>query len=94
MEDTVELFTLVLADGTLAPNCKGSLLESRTRVVSERISLACAREILASEVETEISVRAEGLEVRLGAHPPCLRVGRDESDALEHRGRLQGGKTP
>jgi len=46
--------------------------------------VVCAREILASEVENEISVRSDGLEVRLWAHLPCLRVWRDESDALEH----------
>ena len=39
MEDTVELFTLMLADGMLGPNCKGSLLERRTRVASDRRSL-------------------------------------------------------
>jgi len=46
--------------------------------------VVCAREILASEVENEISVRSNGLEVTLWAHLPCLRVWRDESDALEH----------
>ena len=61
--------------------------------------IVCAREILASEVENEISVRAEGLEMRLYAHLPCLRAWRDESDALEHRasealGDFMGGERP
>lgn len=61
--------------------------------------VVCAREILASEVENEISVRADGLEMRLYAHLPCLRAWRDESDALEHRasealGDFMGGERP
>ena len=43
MEDTGKLFTLVPAlripDGTLGPNYKGSLLENRTGVTSDRTSL-------------------------------------------------------
>src|SRR5215467_5177958 len=46
--------------------------------------VVCAREILASEVENEISARSNGLEVTLWAHLPCLRLWRDETDALEH----------
>jgi len=45
--------------------------------------VVCARNIPASEVENEISVRADGHEVRLWAHLSCLRIWRDESDALE-----------
>ena len=61
--------------------------------------VVCAREILASEVENEISVRADGLEMRLYAHLPCLRAWRDESDALEHRASealedFMGGERP
>ena len=67
---------------------RGDLVPAPRRVWAGRGTgqrcVVCAREILASEVENEISVRAEGLEMRLYAHLPCLRGWRDESDALEH----------
>ena len=82
---------------------QGDLLPAPRRVWAGRGTgqrcVVCAREILASEVENEISVRAEGLEMRLYAHLPCLRGWRDESDALEHRasealGDFMGGERP
>jgi len=67
---------------------QGDLVPAPRRVWAGRGTgqrcVVCAREILASEVENEISVRSNGLEVTLWAHLPCLRVWRDESDALEH----------
>ena len=82
---------------------RGDLVPAPRRVWAGRGTgqrcVVCAREILASEVENEISVRAEGLEMRLYAHLPCLRGWRDESDALEHRasealGDFMGGERP
>jgi hypothetical protein len=46
--------------------------------------VVCARDIPAAEVQNEISVRADGLEVRLWAHLPCLTIWREESDAIQH----------
>jgi len=67
---------------------QGDLLLAPRRVWARRGTgqrcVVCAKEILASDVENEISVRSNGLEVTLWAHLPCLRVWRDESDALEH----------
>src|SRR5215470_7663625 len=82
---------------------QGELVPAPRRVWAGRGTgqrcVVCAKEILASEVENEISVRAKGLEMRLWAHLPCLRVWRDESDALEHRtsealGAFRGRETP
>ena len=82
---------------------QGDLLPAPRRVWAGRGTgqpcVVCAKEILASEVENEISVRADGLEMRLYAHLPCLRAWRDESDALEHGaselpGHFGGGGTP
>ena len=67
---------------------QGDLLPAPRRVWAGRGTgqrcVVCAKEILASDVENEISVRSNGLEVTLWAHLPCLRVWREESDALEH----------
>ena len=82
---------------------QGDLVPAPRRVWAGRGTgqrcVVCAREILASEVENEISVRAEGLEMRLWAHLLCLRLWRDESDALEHSasealGDFRGRETP
>ena len=66
---------------------RGDLVPAPRRVRAGRGTgqrcVVCARNIPASEVENEISVRADGHEVRLWAHLSCLRIWRDESDALE-----------
>ena len=81
---------------------RGDLVPAPRRVWAGRGTgqrcVVCAREIRASEVENEISVHVEGLERRLWAHLPCLRVWRDVSDALEHgtsepMGGSRGGET-
>lgn len=47
----------------------------------------CSKAIMPDEVENKIVIWSEGVMVRLWAHLPCLRLWREESDALERRTR-------